>query len=68
MISIGTARAVAGAPPAATTVAYVLEPADKGARITLRHTGFMSRETCVATCVGWETSFDELSRLISRGR
>jgi uncharacterized protein YndB with AHSA1/START domain len=56
----------AGAPAAATTVvSYVLEPAGDGTRITLRHSGFGSRDTCVATCIGWETSFDELSRLIS---
>src|SRR5712691_11558089 len=56
----------AGAPPSAgTTVSYVLEPAGDGTRVTLRHTGFSSRETCMATCLGWETSFSELSRVFS---
>lgn len=56
----------AGAPMSATTmVSYLLEPSGEGTRITLRHTGFISRETCLATCVGWETSFSELSRVIS---
>jgi len=56
----------AGAPPAArTTVSYVLEPAGTGTRITLRHWGFASRETCMATCIGWETSFGELSRSLA---
>ena len=58
----------AGAPAAAsTTVSYLLEPAGNGTRVTLRHSGFVSRETCLATCIGWETSFEELSRLASSG-
>jgi uncharacterized protein YndB with AHSA1/START domain len=56
----------AGAPASAsTTVTYVVEPAGDQTRVTLRHTGFASRDTCLATCVGWETSFSELSRVIS---
>jgi len=55
-----------GEPAAATTVTYMLEPIDGGTRVTLRQSKFASRGTCLATCIGWETSFDELSRLLSR--
>lgn len=56
---------LAGAPGAASTVTYVLEPAGDGTRVTLRQSGFASRETCMATAIGWETSFSELSRMFS---
>jgi uncharacterized protein YndB with AHSA1/START domain len=49
-----------------STVAYDLEPTDGGTRITLRHTGLASRQACAATCIGWETSFEELARMLSR--
>lgn len=53
----------AGAPAAATTtVTYTLEPLDRGTRVTLRHSGFTSRETCWNTCIGWETSFQKLEQ------
>jgi len=56
----------AGAPDSASTkVTYALEPAGDGTRVTLRHTGFSARETCMATCLGWESSFSELSRVFS---
>ena len=48
-----------------TTVTYVLEKIDGGTRITLRHSGFSSRETCINTCIGWETSFEQLVRFLS---
>jgi uncharacterized protein YndB with AHSA1/START domain len=51
----------AGAPGAPTTVTYLLERLDGGTRITLRHAGFTSRETCANTAVGWETSFERLA-------
>jgi len=54
----------AGAPAAATTVAYLVEPGDAGTRITLRHSGFGSREVCSNTCIGWETSFERLAELL----
>jgi uncharacterized protein YndB with AHSA1/START domain len=50
----------AGAPGASTTVTYLLEQLDGGTRLTLRHTGFASRETCANTAIGWETSFERL--------
>jgi len=45
-------------------VSYELEPADGGTRVTLRHTGLVPRQTCAATCIGWETSFEELARML----
>lgn len=56
---------LAGVPGTASTATYVLEPAGDGTRITLRQSGFQSREACLSTAVGWETSFNELSRVIS---
>jgi uncharacterized protein YndB with AHSA1/START domain len=55
-----------GAPGAPTTVTYVLEPFDGGTRVTLRHSGFTSREVCANTCIGWETSFERLAELLAR--
>src|SRR5262245_6287476 len=46
----------AGTPGAPTTVTYLLERLDGGTRITLRHAGFTSRESCTGACIGWETS------------
>lgn len=56
----------AGAPAAATTLAYLVEAGDAGTgtRITLRHSGFGSREVCSNTCMGWETSFARLAELL----
>jgi hypothetical protein len=36
-----------------------------GTRITLRHTGFASREVCINTCIGWETSFQQLAAALA---
>lgn len=58
----------AGAPAGAQTiVSYVLEPVEKGTRLTLRHSGFASAESCRNTCIGWETSFDRLERMLAGG-
>ena len=57
---------VAGAPGAPTTVTYLLERLDAGTRVTLRHSGFTSREVCLNTCLGWETSFERLEESFSR--
>ncbi len=51
-----------GAPGQPTTVTYLLEKLDGGTRVTLRHAGFTSRETCINTCIGWETSFERLAK------
>lgn len=53
-----------GAPGGATTVTCLLEPLDGGTRITLRHSGFASREACKNTAMGWETSFERLAELL----
>jgi len=58
---------IAPAPQAATTVSYLLEPLDGGTRVTLRHSGFKSRDVCIATCIGWETSFERLAELLALG-
>ena len=57
-----------GAPGASTTVTYLLEPLDAGTRITLRHSGFTSREVCLNTAIGWETSFERLAACLAPGR
>jgi uncharacterized protein YndB with AHSA1/START domain len=54
-----------GAPGAPTTVTYLVEQGEGTTRITLRHAGFTSRETCLATCIGWETSFARLEELLA---
>ena len=55
----------AGTPGAATTVSYALEPLPAGTRVTLRHSGFTSPESCRNTAIGWETSFARLEEVLS---
>jgi uncharacterized protein YndB with AHSA1/START domain len=50
--------------PAETMVAYWLKTIPGGTRITLRHSGFTSPDSCTATCVGWETSFERLEQML----
>lgn len=57
-----------GAPGAPTAVSYLLDHLDGGTRITLRHSGFTSREPCTATCIGWETSFERLAEYLAARR
>ena len=47
-----------------STVEYEVEPVEGGTRITLRHKGLAARQTCAATAIGWETSFEELARML----
>jgi uncharacterized protein YndB with AHSA1/START domain len=54
----------AGVPEAATTVTYRLEAGDGGTRVTLRHSGFASRQVCLATGIGWETSLEQLAAVL----
>ena len=54
----------AGAP---STLRYLLEPVAGGTRITLRQSGFASREACDNFAIGWETSFERLAELLSNG-
>lgn len=58
---------VAAAPLAPTIVSYLLESLDGGTRVTLRHSGFTSRDVCIATCIGWETSFERLAERLAAG-
>jgi uncharacterized protein YndB with AHSA1/START domain len=51
---------VVGAPAAPTTVTYLVERIGVGTRVTLRHSGFASREGCHNTAIAWETSFERL--------
>jgi uncharacterized protein YndB with AHSA1/START domain len=53
-----------GTPEATTTIECVLEAADGGTRVTLRQSRFAARATCAATAIGWETSFEQLARLL----
>jgi hypothetical protein len=57
-----------GTPGAPTTVTYLLERLDGGTRITLRHTGFTSPESCTSTSVSWETSFERLTEILATKR
>jgi uncharacterized protein YndB with AHSA1/START domain len=50
-----------GTPWGPTTVSYVLEGLDRGTRLTLRHSGFTSREKCLGNQLGWESSLRELA-------
>jgi uncharacterized protein YndB with AHSA1/START domain len=49
---------------AVTTVSYVLEPTEKGTRITLRHWGFGTRQGTEGNGIGWETSFQKLAEVL----
>ncbi len=64
---VHTWRAV-GAPGAPSTVSYFLEPVDGGTRVTVRHSGLVSREACTNTCIGWETSFERLEEILGTER
>jgi uncharacterized protein YndB with AHSA1/START domain len=48
-----------------TTVTYDLDRLDGGTRVTLRHAGFTSPETCTNTAIGWETSFERLAECLA---
>jgi uncharacterized protein YndB with AHSA1/START domain len=57
-----------GAPGALTTVTYLLDAVHNGTRITLRHSGFVSREACDNTAIGWETSLERLADFLAPER
>ena len=57
-----------GTPGAPTTVTYLLERLDGGTRITLRHSGLTSPESCTSTSIGWETSFKRLAEILAKKR
>lgn len=54
----------AGTPAAPSTVSYALEPVGGGTRLTLRHSGFASRDMCHAFAIGWETSLARLREIL----
>ena len=41
-----------GMPEVNSVVEYALSQVDAGARLTLRHTGFISAEQCARNCLG----------------
>ena len=47
-----------------STVTYLLEPLEPGTRLTLRHSGFVSRDMCSNFAIGWETSLEQLAKLL----
>lgn len=59
---------VSGAPMPATTLTFLLEEEKGATRLTLRHSGFVVPDVCVATCVGWETSFERLVEMLAAER
>ena len=54
----------AGKPEAPSTVTYLLEWFEKGMRLTIRQTGFVSRDVCNAFAIGWETSLHRLAEIL----
>ncbi|HET7027019.1 MAG TPA: SRPBCC family protein [Candidatus Limnocylindrales bacterium] len=54
-----------GVPGATSTATYLLDEVEGGTRITFRQSGFGSADTCIATAIGWETSFARLRQLLS---
>ena len=55
----------AGKAGVASTVTYLVEPIDGRTRVTLRHTGFASRDMCRAFAIGWETSLERLAEILA---
>jgi uncharacterized protein YndB with AHSA1/START domain len=56
-----------GQPESPSTATYVLEAIGaERTRVTLRHAGFASRDTCSNFAVGWETSFRRLAEILDR--
>ena len=54
----------AGKPDMPSTVTYLLEPFEKGTRLTIRQTGLVSRDVCNAFAIGWETSLNRLAETL----
>lgn len=55
-----------GAPWGPTTVTYLLEPIEGGTRLTLRHSGFTTREACEGNQLGWQTSLARLTEIVNQ--
>ena len=45
-------------------VTYLLEPLERGTRLTLRQSGFPSTDMCDAFAIGWETSLHQLADVL----
>ena len=54
----------AGKPDMPSTVTYLLEPFERGTRLIVRQTGFVSRDVCNAFAIGWETSLNRLAEIL----
>lgn len=55
---------LAGAPGEPTEVTYLLDQIDGGTRVTVRHSGFPTSESCANTSMGWETSLQRLAEVL----
>lgn len=55
----------AGQPDAPSIVTYLLERLEKGTRLTLWQTGFVSGDVCNAFAIGWETSLNRLAEILA---
>lgn len=58
----------AGTPDAPSTVAYLVEPIDGGTRVTLRHSGFASRDMCNAFAIGAPAQLASTLKCVARLR
>jgi len=54
----------AGRPDLPSTVTYLVERFEKGTRLNIRQTGFVSSDVCNAFAVGWETSLKRLAEIL----
>ena len=54
----------AGKPEMSSTVTYLLEQSESGTRLTIRPTGFVSRDVCHAFAIGWEASLNRLAEIL----
>lgn len=51
----------AGTPEAPSVVTYELQPTPTGTRLTLRQSGFRSKDLCDRFAIAWETSLERLA-------
>jgi len=54
----------AGRPELPSTVTYLVERFEKGTRLNIRQTGFVSSDVCNAFAIGWETSLKRLAEIL----
>ena len=53
-----------GRPDLPSTVTYLVERFEKGTRLNIRQTGFVSSDVCNAFAVRWETSLKRLAEIL----